>query len=317
MLRPPPTILAPRAYRKNAPEVGKHRTCRMYDGVNLAARVPSPSDVLDRVPPPTEVVQPGKPLSFCGNVGPIRYVLREHTLKLRGSLRECVGGVQVAAVAVEARRWLERRFGVDLGAAGVTRLEVMADLELARPPCLYLPLLLVLARHKRLAVDAETVKFLTQRRSFMFYDKAAHRGVCVPGGLLRVELRYEKGGVAQHFGDSLTLARLAEPDFREAISSAWAAWYGQVEKGRDLCLDGSAHSLSRALQVRGLAAEGVPSVLGWIAAAQKAGDLTKEQAQDRRRKVLALARDERLTRPSPLIAELDAAVAEAAERMRA
>jgi hypothetical protein len=290
----------------------------MYDCVKLTVRVRTPSDVLDRLPPPTEVIEPGKPPGFRGNVGPVRYFLREHSLTLRGSLRECVGdGVPPVAVAMQARRWLESRFGTDLGSALVTRLEVTADLWLTRAPCLYLPFLLALPRHKRLAVDAQTVKFLTRRRSLLFYDKAAHRGVRVCGGLLRVEARYARGGVAETFGHGVTLAGLAERDFRNTVAAAWEGWYSQVEKGRELCLGGSVRHFSLALQALGVEASGAAWTLSWIAAARKAGAISKQRASDLRRKVLALTRDERFTRPSPLIAELDAAVARAAERMRA
>lgn len=292
----------------------------MYDRVHARASTPDPSDVLRRLPSPTEVRLPdGEPV-YRGTLGPFRYSLRGSTLRLRGSLASYVGQVPPEEIALLAIARLSDALGFDVGTAAVTRLEVFADLVLPCPVCLYLPLLYSLPRHKRLTVhDAsgrwQTLKFMTLRRAYQLYNKGEEDGTDIGGRLLRLELSYKNGGVADHFGGGLTFADLGTLAVRSHLASEWSGWYGRIEKGRALRPDLGAADFFRALAVERIVERGVGDVLAEIAAHKQAGVICKTTAQARRRAVLRDVRSPLFTAPSPRIAELDAAVAEAAARM--
>ncbi|PAP79482.1 hypothetical protein B1759_14255 [Rubrivirga sp. SAORIC476] len=223
-------------------------------------------------------------------------------------------------MATLATERLSDALGFDMGTAEVTRIEIYADLSLSTPVCVYLPLLWALGRHKRLTVQdpnggGETLKFITHRRSYHFYDKGAQSGCSVPGGLLRLELSYRNGGVAEQLGKGLTLSNTCEEAFRLHVAGKWSDWYGKVEKGRELRTDLRATDFFRALAVEQIYHRGVGNVLAEIAAHRKARIISRQRASDRRNEVLRITREPKFTRPSPLLAELDNAVAEAAHRM--
>lgn len=289
--------------------------------MNLRAYVPSAEDVLDRLPQPSRLTLPDESIIWKGQLGPFAYSLRGETLRLRGCLATYAAGAAPSMVAHVAAERLSDRLGFDVGTADVTRIEVFADLHLSRPVCLYLPLLVTLPRHSRLTFEsasggAETLKFITARRSLQFYDKGVQSGCSVPGGLLRVELSYRNGGVSEQLGKGLTLAAIGGEAFRSQIAGEWSDWYRKVEKGRELRTDLGARDFIRSLAVEQIYHKGISKVLAEIAAHRKGGVISRSTASDRRRDVLSLAQNPKFTAPSPLLAELEAAVAEAALWMR-
>ena len=168
--------MGPRGITKNTRGDAGDRAKAMIDRVTLRYGVPSADAVLDRLPPPTIETKPDGSTLWKGELGPFGYWLTEKRLTLRGCLAVSASGVAPSKVASLAAERLSDALGLDMGAARITTMEVFADLRLAKPVCLYLPLLWALGRHKRLSVfDAErageTLKFITKRRCLQFYDK--------------------------------------------------------------------------------------------------------------------------------------------------
>ena len=260
-----------------------------------------------------------------GRVGSLRASLSVDRLRLRGSLPTFLG--ETAPLGPEgvkrARFQMEDHFGIDLGGAHVSRVEVTADLALPRPPACYLALLGERPRRQRVEYGGTSVSYRTERRWLTFYDKSAEREnrgkAALESHTIRAELTYRKR-VRHQTGAAapVTLADLHAPRFLRHLASLWLAEVEAVPLRRlPLPFDGAA-DLLRSLALAGLSIYGPAYVEAENRAAVEAGRLARSTMYDRRRVLRDLAADPALTAESPLAAEFAAAVRVAAtpERTR-
>ena len=294
----------------------------MYDSVRLVAFEP---DVRGAVRALDRAVE-----QTCLETGTMRYAGRVENLKVRVSEKRLNVQGSLARFLREsgwrgehpsrrdirvARRMLEDRLGQDLGLAAVWRMDVYADLALAKSASHYLSFLTAKDRFQRSAHDGTSVYFSVGRRQLAFYDKAAEQKRQIDGGLLRYELRFLNGLSAQ-MGRPVTFADLHERSHWMETVDRWEEEYATVAK-RGVLSAPTGRFKPRAF-VHRLAAEayGAGELIAFLKSEYDAGNVTRSEYHTARTNLLDALDDPAFSPSSVYAEELDEKVSGAAARMR-
>ena len=295
----------------------------MIDAVHLAGYVDDPRRVAERLERrrTQRSDDPDDLPTVSGYVGPLRVTLRGDAVRIRGSLPKYMGQTEPLPFAhvAEARALLEETLGADLGRLAVWHLEITADLVLSRPVGVYLPLLTRSPRRQRIEYEGESVAFAVQTHRLTFYDLVARcrktKEEPPPGNVLRVEFQIRKR-LARLLGADgpLTFADLDAPGWGARLVARWRNEYEAVEKARAPLPFDALSDVRRGLQIAGLGVVGLETVEAAVRAQMGVGALTQSTGYARLQWARKLAADPLLTAEDARVAELDAAIRDAAQR---
>ena len=295
----------------------------MYDTVHIVLPAPDLGRVVAGLERAEERVRHDTgAVRYSGFVGPVWVGASARRLKLRGSLARALRhagwrpGVPTRGDVRAARSLLEDCLGVSLASARVWRVDVFSDLALAAAPASYLGGLVRKPRFQRSGYDGTSRHFSADHRELAFYDKDAQQGV--PNAdrrRLRYELRLTKR-VAEQTGRKLTFADLHDQALWALLADRWQSEYGTIEKRRGLCAPSGPFRWQDHVAATAAHTVGTDDYIDLLKVEWKAGRLSRSQYHTARKNVLRAVSNPVLTAADGYIEELDAAVADAAGRMR-
>jgi hypothetical protein len=267
---------------------------------------------------------------YQGYLGNLRVTLFENRLTIKGSIWLYWKGNQLEAMSlIEARQAIEQLSNIlrlPIGKAEVTRFDITANIETNYKPATYFNYLGKANNYKRLEQD-NGLYYRKGTNQVLLYDKIREikrkRKQLIPKNyenhhLLRYEFIFKKEISDQFNVASITAGTLLEESFYEKAREKWAAAYFSIQKERELGnLLQAVTNVKSFLKYLGFA--GVKAIGGVYKLHQFIKQGKIEEIWDRQvsnslaKKLNEIAEDPYNTTTSPLIAELDFKISQAAQ----
>ncbi|MEI8093066.1 MAG: hypothetical protein WCG80_02545 [Spirochaetales bacterium] len=214
---------------------------------------------------------------------------------------------------------LEARTGLDLREGKLFAFEVGKTLLVNRPPREYLDTWYSFGRFKKWTVaDCQTVKFVTEGRSFIGYDKRLQmKGQPMPEVFagyhaLRMELKYRnRKAVWKIYGRNLSPWDLTERHVLDDLENRWREFYRRIPKPRQVRIDLAGLTQKEFMTVLahvGAKSYGYDRMNHLLSDGQKAGDVDRYVTSRIKAALREIAADDRLTDTTSLTEEVDDAV---------
>lgn len=223
---------------------------------------------------------------------------------------------------------LSTLLGLPMHNAHITRLDIGLNLELEHPVGCYLGHLGELPRHKRQPFPHEGLRFSVLNRNLLFYDKVKEQRAkrqAIPAthkhmNLLRIELQLTRRVSSEFKVKQVTLGMLCDGEFYQECMCRLLKAYSSIKKLNDMVLDFNRIKTKRQLQLFALAfwvnyMGGELKCKQIFTNAMKTRYLKKHEAYHLIAAVNEACKSPLLTKPSPLISELDRKIAESVARL--
>jgi len=179
-----------------------------------------------------------------GFVAGIRVTQSENMVSISGSLPRFLSGSNARHVTRQSTQkaveGLSAALGISqLGEAIVSRFEIAVNIVIRHPVSAYLPLLQHVPRHKRMAVDGESVTFLGTCTTLKLYDKPREQedtGIPLSESykaaqhVLRIELTLARGLHRYFHAPVVRLSDLYEPRFYAQCGHLLMQHYRKIRK---------------------------------------------------------------------------------------